>query len=209
MESIVKVVGIGPGDGRYITPLAWEAVSNAEVLIGGRTQLQKWASPEQEQYVIGNNLTLVVQFIRKQAGKKIVVLTSGDSGLFSIGHYLVQEMGRDKLEFIPGISSVQLMFARLKRPWQDVRILSLHGRSLEILDMLLAGNGVAALLTGGDNSPQRLACYLLDKGMVNAPVALGKNLSYDDELIVETSLLDLCNDPVDYSNSVMVVFNGA
>lgn len=206
MESNIKVVGIGPGEGRYITPLAMDAIREAQVLIGGRSQLQNLASSEQQQYIIGNNLTQVVQFIREQVGKKIVVLASGDSGLYSIGDYLVRQLGKDRFEFIPGISSVQLMFARLKKPWQDVRILSVHGRALDILDKVLSGHGVSAVLTGGDNTPQLVAAYLLDKGMVNVMVALGKNLSCADEIMVNTNLLNLVNDPTDYSNSVMVIF---
>lgn len=209
MEPVIKVVGTGPGDVRYITPIALEAIGDAQVLIGGRSQLQSLGAPYHQQYTIENNLARVVEFIKGQAGKRIVVLASGDSGLYSIGHYLARELGEDRLEFIPGISSVQLMFARLKKPWQDIRFLSLHGRSLDSLDQALSGPGVFAVLTGGVNTPQRLAARLLDGGIANQPVALGKNLSYPDELLVNTDLMDLVNDPSDYSNSIMVIFNGA
>lgn len=209
MEPVIKVVGTGPGDSRYITPLALEAIGEAQVLIGGRSQLQSLASPDQQQFVIGNNLARVVEFIKAQGGKRIVVLASGDSGLYSIGHYLARQLGDERLEFIPGISSVQLMFARLKKPWQDARILSLHGRSIDSLDQVLAGPGVVAVLTGGENTPQRLAARLLEQGAGNRPVALGQNLSYPDELLVITELAALFNDPRDYSNSVMVIFDEA
>ena len=209
MEPVIKIVGTGPGDSRYMTPMAREAISEAQVLIGGRSQLQSLGSPDQQQFIIENNLAQVVEFIKEQVGKKIVVLASGDSGLYSIGHYLARQLGDEHLEFIPGISSVQLMFARLKKPWQDARILSLHGRGMDSLDQALVEPGVVAVLTGGANTPQRLAARLLEQGAGNRPVVLGQNLSYPEELLVTTELTALVNDPRDYSNSVMVIFNEA
>jgi cobalt-precorrin-7 (C5)-methyltransferase len=207
MESKIKVVGTGPGNMQYLTPLALETIKAADVLVGGRKQLKALASPGQEQFVIGNNLAEVVRFLGSRGQKQVAVLASGDPGLFSIGSYLAQELGTDDLEFIPGISSVQLMFARLKRPWQDVLILSAHGRSLENIDVMLGHTGVTALLTGGAHDPQAIALYLLERGMPDASVAIGKSLSYPEEIVIHTSLLDLSREEGDYSNSIMVVWH--
>lgn len=208
MAIIIKVVGIGPGDGRYITPLAQEMIKAAEVLVGGRRQLETLASPHQEQFIIGNNLPAVLDYIKEQSrAKSVVVLASGDPGLFSIGTYLVENLGEELLEFIPGISSVQLMFARLRRPWQDARIMSLHGRSIDDLNDQLLSKGTTALLTGGEWIPQKIAAYLIKAGLHDCQVAVGQNLSYPDEKIVRSTLQELAQMPEDFSNSVMVIFN--
>lgn len=207
MEPYVKVVGIGPGDPRYLTPAAREAIEQAQVLVGGRRQLETFARPDQEQYVIENNLVQVSAYIKSKAGQRLVVLASGDPGLFSIGSYLARELGPHSLDIIPGISSVQLMFARLRLPWQDATILSAHGRGPEKLEALLSMPGLSAVLTGGDHTPQALAAYLLDKGMNNVRVAVGHALSLPEECLVDTNLKELARDTSDYSNSVMVIFN--
>jgi len=208
MEPSVKIVGTGPGDGRYITPLAWDLIRNAQVLVGGRRQLASLASAHQEQFVIGQDLPAVLEYIELQRQlKSVVVLASGDPGLYSIADYLAQRMDKDCLEFIPGISSIQLMFARLKMPWQDVQIISLHGRASHDLDRLLEKRGITALLTGGQWTPQYIAAYLAQANGPDCKVAIGKDLSYPEEKIICCTLNELVNQQEDYSNCVMVIFN--
>jgi cobalt-precorrin-7 (C5)-methyltransferase len=204
----VKIVGTGPGDSRYITPLAWELIENAQVLVGGQRQLASLAGEHQEQFVIGNDLNAVLRYIESHRHtKSIVVLASGDPGLYSIANYLTAHMDKDCLELIPGISSIQLMFARLKMSWQDVQILSVHGRSIDDLDQLIKKGSVTALLTGGQWTPQVIADYLLKANLSDYKVAIGKDLSYSDEKIIYTTLDGLVDKQEDYSNSVMVIFN--
>ncbi|HWP95267.1 MAG TPA: precorrin-6y C5,15-methyltransferase (decarboxylating) subunit CbiE [Syntrophomonadaceae bacterium] len=207
MEPVVKIVGTGPGDPRYLTPLAQEAIKSAQVLVGGLRQLQTLASPHQEQYVVGKDLPSVVDFINEQRhNKTVVVLASGDPGLFSIASYLAQHLDPDNLEFIPGISSVQVMFARLKRPWQEVPVYSLHGRSLEDLESLFQHATISVLLTGGIWTPQAIAQHLLGRHRSETRVAIGQNLSYPDEKLIFSTLGKLVEDPGDYKNCVMVMF---
>lgn len=208
MESLVKIIGVGPGDGRYIIPLAWEFIRDAEVLVGGQRQLDALARPNQDQFVIGNDLLAVRNYIEKQRYEKsVVVLASGDPGLYSIANYLATHMDKDSLEFIPGISSIQVMFARLKMPWQDVQILSMHGRTSDNLEQLINSRKVNALLTGGQWTPQVIAQYLQKAQVPDCEVAIGKDLSYPEEKLIYTSLGKLVDEPEDYSNSVMVIIN--
>ncbi|NMC27650.1 MAG: precorrin-6y C5,15-methyltransferase (decarboxylating) subunit CbiE [Syntrophomonadaceae bacterium] len=208
MENTVKIVGTGPGDGRYVTPIALEIISEAEVLVGGKRQLAQLAGPHQEQFAIGSDLPAVLEFIESRRGQqKVVVLASGDPGLYSIAAYLAANMDQQQLEMIPGISSVQLMFARLKRPWQGVQILSLHGREGEEFERRFAQPGVTALLTGGEWTPQEIASHLLKSGLPDCPAAIGKDLSYPGERVIRARLSELAEHPEDLSNCVMVVFH--
>ena len=68
-----------------------------------------------------------------QAGQRVVLLASGDPLWFGIGRLLLQEFGAEQLRFHPAPSSLQLAFARIGRPWQDARWVSLHGRDPEPL----------------------------------------------------------------------------
>ena len=61
-------------------------------------------------------------------GKQVVVLASGDPLWFGIGRLLLQAFPPEQLRFHPAPTSLQLAFARIGRPWQDARWLSLHGR---------------------------------------------------------------------------------
>jgi len=59
-------------------------------------------------------------------------------------------------------SSIQLAFSRLKTPWQDAELISLHGRSREALIKLLKqGQKKIALLTDAINCPSAIASLFL------------------------------------------------
>ena len=70
---------------------------------------------------------------RHQQGKRCVVLTSGDPLWFGLGRALLQRFSPEDLAFSPAATSMQQLFARLKRPWQDVTWVSLHGRDADRL----------------------------------------------------------------------------
>ena len=71
------------------------------------------------------------------AGRPAVLLASGDPLWFGIGRLLLQRFPAAQLRFHPAPSSLQLAFARLGRPWQDARWVSLHGRDPEPLAAFL------------------------------------------------------------------------
>ena len=68
-----------------------------------------------------------------QQGKHCVVLTSGDPLWFGLGRVLLQRFSPEDLTFYPAATSMQQLFARLKRPWQDATWVSLHGRDTDCL----------------------------------------------------------------------------
>ncbi|HZK86808.1 MAG TPA: cobalt-precorrin-5B (C(1))-methyltransferase CbiD [Syntrophomonas sp.] len=207
-QHTIKVVGTGPGDPAYISPLALEAIRSAEVLIGARRLLDRFAEFGQEQIAVDRDLASVLVHIEaKRRDHRVVVLVSGDTGIFSLADYLVKHMDHEVFTFIPGISSLQVMFARLKRPWQEAQILSMHGRSHEGLAGLIKSAPLTALFTGVPWTPPVIAQYLLAQGLPDLQVALGKDLSYPEEKLVYCSLQALSSDTDDYINTVMVIFN--
>jgi precorrin-6Y C5,15-methyltransferase (decarboxylating) len=69
--------------------------------------------------------------------ESVIVLASGDPLWFGIGRLLLQHLPPGCLRFHPAPTSLQLAFARLGRPWQDARWVSLHGRDPEPLAQAL------------------------------------------------------------------------
>jgi precorrin-6Y C5,15-methyltransferase (decarboxylating) len=86
--------------------------------------------------------------LARTARQTVVVLASGDPLWFGIGRLLLQRFGPGALRFHPAPSSMQLAFARIGRPWQDARWISLHGRESEPLAAALQKRPAAlAVLT--------------------------------------------------------------
>ncbi|NEQ17713.1 MAG: precorrin-6y C5,15-methyltransferase (decarboxylating) subunit CbiE, partial [Moorea sp. SIO3E2] len=118
------------------------------------------------QLVLGN-FTDAIELIRNQVNSAdhdtlIVVLVSGDPLFFGLGRLLLSQLPPSSLRFHPHVSAIQLAFSRIKVPWQDAKVISAHGRSLEqLIPALKQGVEKIAVLTDGTNTPEAIAKLLL------------------------------------------------
>lgn len=91
----------------------------------------------------------------------VVVLASGDPLFFGIGRMLIQRFGPDSLRVYPALSALQLACARFRVAWDDLAVLSLHGRSNQGLAGRILGHEKVMLFTDQHNSPDCIAKTLL------------------------------------------------
>ena len=80
--------------------------------------------------------------------ESISVLMSGDTGFYSGARNLLPLLEGYEVDLIPGISSVQYFASRLRRPWQDWKLVSAHGKSCDAAS-LVRDNAETFFLTGG------------------------------------------------------------
>jgi precorrin-6Y C5,15-methyltransferase (decarboxylating) len=158
--SSIHVVGIGLES--ELLPRVAKLVGAADVLVGSARHLEFFPGYAGDRLVLGE-IDRVIQQIQThiEAGRVVVVLTSGDPLFFGLGRLLLVHFPSEILTFHPHVSSVQLAFNRLKIPWQDARVVSVHGRSLDCLESLLhKGAAPIAILTDTVNSPIAIASLL-------------------------------------------------
>ncbi len=186
---MITVLGIGPGSAEYIAPIAWKKAEEADVLVGSRRALELFSSLSKDALEIGSDRGTVIDYLKSRGDKKVAVLVSGDPGLFSFLGVLKRHFPAGEIEVYPGISSAQLFMARLGKCWEDVRFLSLHGRSVG-LDEIMEGGEKVCLFLDGRNSPDKVARKLAE-AKVRAKAFVGLCLSYPDEKIIEADLEEL------------------
>ena len=63
----------------------------------------------------------------------VALLSRGDPLWFGIGRVLLDHFPKEELMFYPSMTCVQLAFRRLKKPWQSVKCISIHGRETDKL----------------------------------------------------------------------------
>lgn len=206
----IFIVGAGPGSKEFLTQAAKRAVEGADILVGGKNALALFSGTKKPRKLIGSDLDEVLRFIKKNRNKSIAVLTSGDPGFFSILSLLSKKFHKEDIEVIPGISSMQHCFARIKETWQDANFLSLHGTSLHgtsgrKIENLKVKNKKVVILTDSKSTPDRVAKFLLKEGNRRAVVC--ENLSSGRERVVESDLKGIAKQ-IFSGNCVMVVFQG-
>lgn len=202
----VTVIGIGDDGASGLFPQAVEMIGMADLLVGGERQLSFFLDVRATRMEIKKGVMAAIDEIRGQmeAGQRIVVLASGDPLFYGIGGLLAKKLGADSVRIIPHFSSVQLAFSRMKESSQDAYIDSVHGRPMTGLAQRLDGKAKIALLTDKENSPARVAQYLLDYGMDEYEAFVAEKLGNPDERCRWFSLADLAQTECDPLNVLII-----
>ena len=178
----LTVVGVGPGADEWLTPAAWRAVRAAEVVAGGRRQLERFAPAGVERVVVGASMDEVAAALRERAGRRVVVLASGDPGFYGIAATLRRLIPEAALRVLPGISSVQLAAALAGRPWSDLAFASAHGLDTAGVVQAAAAHPHVLSLSDAAHPPQAIAAALVAAGL-QARVTVVERAGLPDERI--------------------------
>ena len=188
----VYIVGIGPGTEDYLLPVAKKIILSSDTLIGGQRQLLLFRGLKKKKIPLQGKFEEILCYIRENKDQeKIAILVSGDPCLYSFLGWISRRMDVQDYEVIPGISSFQVAFARIKKTWENASIISLHGRPLERLIPAMQNNKTLAIFTDYKNTPSKIASYLLEQGIKNRKVFIAENLTYPEEKILKTDLKEL------------------
>lgn len=178
----VALVGMGCA-GENLTSQASRALASAELIVGAKRLVE--ALPKVTAHVeVAARAQDVAQMLRTSKVRHAAVVLSGDVGFFSAATRLTQLLANDgyDVESIPGISSMQLLAARLGRCWQDWTLCSAHGRDCDVVGKLRDGHPVF-LLTSSAQTVRTLCNELDQVGLGSCMVTVGERLGYDDELL--------------------------
>lgn len=177
---MIYVVGLGPGSTDYLTPLASKLIAQCDWLVGSERQLLAVGKHAGREHKLDKKLTDLVNWLMEHQAANIVVLASGDPMLYGIAKYLNQQLGKDKVQVVSGISSMQYLFARIGLDMNDVYLTSSHGKTPDF-DFVLQHNKVA-LVTDDKIGPYQIAQEIVQRGLQRTLI-IGENLSYPDEQI--------------------------
>lgn len=202
IPSII-IAGCGPGSPDYLTPGVRKAVEHAEVLVGASRLFELFPSYRGEKIVVGSDIEQVLEEIDAlRRHKRVVVLVTGDPGLCSLARPILKRFGKDACQVIPGISSVQVAFARTGLDWLDARIIDAHGENPRIEAASLMKEGKIAVFCGRREAIRWTAqlVKVLGEGRT---IYLCENLTLDDEKIRQVKPGEL--DKVEASSRTIVL----
>ena len=106
MQGRLYVVGMGPGDMRYMTGEARDAIGDAELIAGYSLYVnilcEQYSNPSKEYYSTGmKDEVRRCRYALEQAaeGKKVALICSGDAGVYGMAS-LVLSLGEER-ELVP------------------------------------------------------------------------------------------------------------
>jgi len=203
----ITIVGILDNGCKSLSSLAWEKIIQSQVLVGGERHLSFFPDYPGKKIVIKNGLSKAIDEIEKEHYENnVCVLASGDPLFFGIATVLIKKFGSNNIEIIPNLSVVQLAFSRIGLKWDDATFISVHGRSLFGISTKLLKTNKAILLTDPENSPQKIAQYLLEHHHTGWKIWVMENLYGTNERIQEFDLDSLSTSTESFSDLNVLVF---
>jgi len=188
---MIYIVGLGPGHRDYIMIKALEIMKKSDSIIGFKRAIESLDFIDNKKIYI-NKLSDIDKHICSDENEdnNISIVASGDPTFYGITNYIKSKTNQE-INIIPGISSFQYLTCKLKLPWNNAYLGSLHGRYEEFLDKI-KDNELSIWLTDKENNPTIL-CKTLHMAEINCKVIIGENLSYEDEIISEGSPEEFLN----------------
>ena len=184
------LVGIGMGNEKNRTVEAEQICQSADLLIGARRMLQSVKTEGKAVFESYKPYEIAAYLAEHPQYETAAVLLSGDIGFYSGAKKLYDAIerteGLEQMEIYPvsGISSVVYFCGKLGVSWEDVHLLSLHGRKQNLIDAVKYHEKVFVLCGEKDGIP-KICCKLKEYGLGDVKVAVGTDLSYEQERIVQ------------------------
>ena len=212
MENKIYIIGIGPGSSEYLTKKAVDTVKTSDYTVGSTRAIDLFDDVNNK---IAFNVKDLLDKIEKGVdlaieGNTVSILSTGDPGFSGVLNTVLRianekNFPEEKIEVIPGISSLQLAAARNHIQWDNANVMTFHGRE-NIEDILKVINNGKTTIALPSKKVRDMAQFLLDNGVdEHREVVVCERLSYDDEKIVRSTLKDIANSEFTYM-CIMVIY---
>ena len=202
----VYLIGIGMGSQLKMTIEAHRALEQAQVIIGAgrmRKVVAGFSAPFIEEYRADHILDYLEE---NRSPRKIAVALSGDVGFYSAAASLQEKLEAAGYEVVRicGISSVVEFAAKVNLPWQELHLVSNHGRECHLLAQIKTHFRTFALLSDGTELPD-IYQELLDRRM-DVKIYLGFDLGYESQQIVIGTVSELAGQKLPKHDLCVAIF---
>ncbi len=212
MENKIYIIGIGPGSSEYLTKKAVDTVKTSDYTVGSTRAIDLFDDVNNK---IAFNVKDLLDKLEKGVdlaieGNTVSILSTGDPGFSGVLNTVLRianekNFPEEKIEVIPGISSLQLAAARNHIQWDNANVMTFHGRE-NIEDILKVINNGKTTIALPSKKVRDMVQFLLDNGVdEHREVVVCERLSYDDEKIVRSTLKDIANSEFTYM-CIMVIY---
>tara|TARA_Y100000589_G_scaffold304790_1_gene318252 strand:+ start:3403 stop:4680 length:1278 start_codon:yes stop_codon:yes gene_type:complete len=122
----------------------------------------------------------------KNRNDDVILVSRGDPLWFGIGRILLQNFSKNDLVFHPSKTCLQIAFSKLKKPWQNINCISIHGRdSDELIKLLKLKISPLAIITDPKNNSLNIIRKNLKELQLDNIYEfwIFENLGFEDERI--------------------------
>ncbi len=187
----VTLIGIGMGMPSNMTIEAYQDCLAADAILGAKRMLACCKDLHKPMFAAYRPDVLKQYLDDHPEYTKTVILLSGDIGFYSGAKKMIDYLEADyDVKIRNGISSVVYFCGKLKTSWEDVKLMSLHGKNQNLIGAVSRYRKVFSLI-GEQNGAGEVCKLLTEYGWGEVKVSIGIRLSYPDETIITGTAKEL------------------
>jgi len=164
MTAWLDIIGIGEDGVEGLSSAAFEALSKAEVIVGGDRHHTLAPNPNAERIAWPSPFNAMIDEIISHKDKRIVILVTGDPLWFSVGARILKAIPKEEVRFHPQLSAFQWASCRMGWSLADCETVTVHGRAVEQIIVHFAPNVRLLVLTRDGDTPNEVAEILRSNG---------------------------------------------
>lgn len=220
----IFVVGMGPGGMEDMTPRAFKAIEEADVIIGYKTYIELIKDHFPHKNFISSGMTKEVErcrlvYEKALEGKRVALISSGDSGVYGMAGIMLEIVNKSganvPVEVIPGVTAATAAAAILGAPiMHDFAIISLSDLLtpweliLKRIECASKGDFVICLYNPkSKNRSEHINAardIILNCRTQNTPVGIVRNAGRENESHVITNLSNMLEHDIDMFTVVII-----
>jgi precorrin-3B C17-methyltransferase len=226
MSRRLAIIGLGPGDDRYLTREALDAIAEAEALYGYGPYLDRVPPRDGQTRHASDNREEAKRaraaLDHAASGANVAIVSGGDPGVFAMAASVCEEIasGPDSwraldVAIIPGITAMLAVAARAGAPLgHDFCVLSLSDnlKPWELIERRLDAAAGAGFVIALYNPVSRARPWQLGQALARlarhlpgtTPVIFGRAVGRPDESLAVTTLAQASDAPADMATLVIV-----
>ena len=205
MGRWLAIVGIGEDGVQGLSPVARRLIELAEIVFGGKRHLalaapllhgavRPWSSP----------FDGAVDEVHAERGRQVCVLATGDPFHYGIGPVLLRLISPEETIVVPSASAFSLAAARLGWSLPETALVSLHGRTTDLIRPHLHDGARILALTSDEKGPKALARLVAGSGFGASRLHILEALGGPRERVGSTTAADFDIVGIDPLNLVAV-----
>lgn len=215
---VIYIVGVGPGDPEYLTLKGYRIIKESNIVAGWKSVIERFSPILQNKKIVILNYKderqQLLELVEIAKNESVAILDHGDPSV-SDWQFIekIRNIAADKgvkVEIISGVSSLNVLLAKLGLDMAFIGFLTLHVRGdiskmlNEILEILRIGRVAVVIPEPYKDGPQRIAKFLYENNL-NCRIIVFEKLSYEDEKSREyDNLVSLINDNYEFSDLVIM-----
>jgi precorrin-6B C5,15-methyltransferase / cobalt-precorrin-6B C5,C15-methyltransferase len=183
MTQWLSIVGMGEDGYEALSAAAQASLQKAEIIIASERMFGMLPPLKGERHLWPQPFSKVIDQVKAFAGKRTVLLATGDPMNFGVARKIFEIAPRDDIAVIPHLSAFSLAAARMGWSIPDCDCFTIHGRPAANLEAFIQPEAKLLVLTQDETSIAECCRRLIARGFGQSKVAVLENMGGPSERV--------------------------